>query len=331
MRRTVRHWTVKFGLSALVMATAVAACSGGDDDGSTKSLGPLRFAPLPPPPLPIAANSVVDNADTVLALGGGRLFRFDPWTPGAIWVERERDLPSAKSRLVSWNDRVWYLTNDRGRLELASVALSDEHRSDTRTVSGATDASLAIVAARDAIYVFGTDGGFRIDRDGEYFEFPGPPDRRAVSDWSTAELVELSDGSIVVVDGQRLRWIFEPDLARWREPAGDLGQREIRSMAASDDGAYLLAGSPSQILRLVAANSFAPVSSPLGPGCDTASLYPTDLGLALVSCGTVILVDDAGTHSVVAPEGTTIVRGPRGRPLAVRRDAGEVYLLEFTQ
>jgi hypothetical protein len=25
------------------------------------------------------------------------------------------------------------------------------------------------------------------------------------------------------------------------------------------------------------------------------------------------------------------VRGPRGRPLAVRRDAGEVYLLEFTQ
>jgi hypothetical protein len=287
--------------------------------------------PLPPPPLPIVADTVVDNADTVLALGGGRLFRFDPWTPGAIWVERERDLPSATSRLVSWNDRVWYLTNDPGRLELASVALSDDHRSDTRAVSGATDASWAIVAARDAVYVFGADGGFRIDRDGEYSEFPGPPDRRAVADWSTAELVELSDGSIVVVDGQRLRWIFEPDLARWREPASDLGQLEIRSMTASDDGAYLLAGSPTQLLRLVAANSLEPVNSPLGSGCDTATLYPTDIGLVFVGCGTVTLVGDAGTHSVVAPEGTIIVRGPRGRPLAVRRDAGEVALLEFTQ
>ena len=88
----------------------------------------------------------------------------------------------------------------------------------------------------DAVYVFGADGGFRVGRDSEYSEFPGPPDRRAISDWSTAQLAELTDGSIVVVDGQRLRWIFEPDLARWREPASDLAQREIRSMAASDDG-----------------------------------------------------------------------------------------------
>jgi hypothetical protein len=102
-------------------------------------------------------------------------------------------------------------------------------------------------------------------------------------------------------------------------------------MTASDDGAYLLAGSPTQLLRLVAANSLEPVNSPLGSGCDTATLYPTDIGLVFVGCGTVTLVGDAGTHSVVAPEGTVIVRGPRGRPLAVRRDAGEVYLLEFTQ
>ena len=51
----------------------------------------------------------------------------------------------------------------------------------------------------------------------------------------------------------------------------------------------------------------------------------------MVSCGTVTLVDGAATHSAVAPEGTTIVRGPRGRPLAVRRDVGEVYLLDLTQ
>src|SRR6185436_8227214 len=106
----------------------------------------------------------------------------DPWAPGTTWTERGRDLPSAKSRLVAWNDRVWYLTSDRGRLELASVALSDEQRSDTRVVIGTTDASVAILAARDAIYVFGADGGFRVDRDGAYSEFPGPPDRRAVSD-----------------------------------------------------------------------------------------------------------------------------------------------------
>jgi hypothetical protein len=190
---------------------------------------------------------------------------------------------------------------------------------------------LAIFAAREAVYVFGADGGFRVDRDAKYSEFPGPPDRRAVSDWSTAQLAELSDGAIVVVDGQRLRWIYEPDLVRWREPAKDLGQREIRSMVPSDDGAYLIAGSPTEILRLVAANRVEPVSSKLRAGCDTAALYPTDLGLALVSCGTITLADAAGTHSVAVPAGTTIVRGPRGRPLAVRADAAEVYLLDFTQ
>ena len=328
MRRTLLHGLVAFG-----MVAAIAGCSGGgkNDADSPTQQGPLRFAAITAPPRPIPATAVADNADTVLALAEGRLLRYDPWAPGTTWTERGRDLPSAKSRLVAWNDRVWYLTNDRGRLELASVALSDEQRSDTRVVIGTTDASVAILAARDAIYVFGADGGFRVDRDGAYSEFPGPPDRRAVSDWSTAQLVELGDGAIVVVDGKRLRWIYEPDLAHWREPAKDLGQREIRSMALGDDGAYLLAGAPTEILRLVAANSVEAVSSKLGAGCDTASLYPTDLGLVLVSCGTALFADAAGTHSVDVPAGTSIVRGPRGRPLAVRADAAEVYLLDFTQ
>ena len=331
MHRTVGHRTVG-GLLALVVLTTIAACSGnGGDAGPPKGQGPLRFAAVLAPPRPVDANTVVDNADMVLALADGRLLRFDPWTPGAAWVERERDLPTAKSRLVSWNDRVWYLTNDRGRLELVSVALSDFQRSDTRAVSGAPDAKLGILAARDAVYVFGDEGGFRIDLDGGYTEFPGPPGRGVVSDWSNAQLAELSDGSIVVVDGRRLRWIFEPDLLRWRPPPDELGQREIRSMAASDDGAYLYAGSPNEILRLVASNRLEPVSSRLGSGCDSASLYPTDVGLVLVSCGTVTLVDGDGTHSALAPEGTTIVRGPRGRPLAVRRQPGDLYLLEFTK
>ena len=241
MRRTVCH-----RLLALVLATAIIGCSGGgkDDGDSTAQEGPLRFAAIPAPPRPIPAKAVVDNADTVLALVEGRLLRYDPWAPGATWLERGRDLPRARSRLVAWNDRVWYLTNDRGGLELASVALSDEQRSDTRVLDGATDATLAIFAARDAVYVFGADGGFRMDRDAKYSEFPGPPDRRAVSDWSTAQLAELSDGTIVVVDGQHLRWIYEPDLAHWREPTKDLGQREIRAMAPSDDGAYLLTTRP---------------------------------------------------------------------------------------
>jgi hypothetical protein len=327
MRRTLCH-----GLLALVMVATIAGCSGGgksDGDSATPE-GPLRFAATPAPPRPIPANAVVDNADTVLALAEGRLFRYDPWAPGATWVERGRDLPSAKSRLVAWNDRVWYLTNDRGRLELASVALSDEQRSDTRVLAGATDASFAIFAARDAVYVFGEDGGFRVDRDAKYSEFPGPPDRGAVSDWATAQLAELSDGAIVVVHGQHLRWIYEPDLAHWREPTKELGQREIRSMAASDDGTYLFASSPSEILRLVASNRVEPVNSKLRAGCNTAALYPTDLGLVLVSCGTITLADAAGTHSVAVPTGTSIVRGPRGRPLALRAEASEVYLLEFT-
>ena len=319
-------------LLALVVASAIVGCSGGgknDDSGAQQ--GPLRFAAIPAPPRPIPANAVVDNADTVLALAEGRLLRYDPWAPGATWVERGRDLPSAKSRLVSWNDRVWYLTNDRGRLELASVALSDEQRSDTRVLDGATDASLAIFAARDAVYVFGADGGFRMDRDAKYSEFPGPPDRRAVSDWSTAQLAQLSDGAIVVIDGQRLRWIYEPDLAHWREPTKDLGQREIRAIAASDDGAYLLAGSPSQILRLSAANRVEPVNSKLSAGCDTAALYPTDFGLVSVGCGTITLADGTGTRTIDVPAETSIVHGPRGRPLALRADARELYLLEFTQ
>ena len=328
MRRTLCH-----GLLALVMVAAIAGCSGGsksDADSKTQQ-GPLRFSAITAPPRPLPANAVVDNADTVLALAEGRLLRYDPWATGTTWVERGRDLPSAKSRLVTWNDRVWYLTNDRGQLELASVALSDEQRSDTRVLVGATDGSPTVFAARDAVYVFGADGGFRIDRDAKYSEFPGPPDRRAVSDWSTAQLAELSDGAIVVVDGQRLRWIYEPDLAHWREPAKELGNREIRSMAPSDDGAYLLAGAPTEILRLTAANRVEPVDSKLRAGCNTAALYPTDLGLVLVSCGTITLADSTGTRTIDVPAGTSIVRGPRGRPLAVRADAAEVYLLEFTQ
>ncbi|MEO5842750.1 MAG: hypothetical protein ABIQ73_16760 [Acidimicrobiales bacterium] len=326
MRRMLRH-----GLLVLVMVVAFAGCSGGGSDAkSPTQSGPLRLGAIPAPPRPITPAAVVDNADTVLALAGGRLLRYDPWATGATWVERGRDLPSTKSRLVSWNDRAWYLTTDRGSLELASVALSDEQRADTRVLSGATDASLAIFAARDAVYVFGADGGSRLDRDGKFSEFPGPPDRRAVSDWSTAQLAELSDGAIVVVDGNRLRWIYEPDLTRWREPASDLGQRQIRSMAPSDDGTYLLAGSPSQILRLVAANRVEPVTSQLDTDCNTAALYATDFGLALAGCGTITLADGKKKHAIDVPAGTSIARGPRGRPLAIRTDAAEVYLLEFT-
>jgi hypothetical protein len=322
---------LRHGLLALVVVAGLAGCSGGKDDAdSGGDQGPLRFTAVPTPPRPIAANAVVDNADTVLALAGGRLLRYDPWAPGAVWLERGRDLPRAKSRLVSWNDRVWYLTTDRGSLELASVALSDEQRADTLVLSGATDARFAIFAARDAVYVFGADGGSRLDRDGKYTDVPGPPDRR-VSDWSTAQLAELSDGAIVVVDGNRVRWIYEPTITRWREPAPDLGQRDIRSMVPSDDGTYLLARSPSQLLRLVAANRSEPVSSRLDTDCNPAALYATDLGLALVGCGVISLANVNGRQTIDVPPGTSIVRGPRGRPLAVRTDGAEVYLLELTQ
>ncbi|MEO8696260.1 MAG: hypothetical protein ABI658_22275 [Acidimicrobiales bacterium] len=327
MRRMLRH-----GLLALVAVAVLAGCSGGKDGAdSAEQQGSLRFTALPAPPRAIAADAVVDNADTVLALTDGRLLRYDPWATGATWVERGRDLPSTKSRLVSWNDRAWYLTTDRGSLELASVALSDDQRADTLVLRGPTDASVSIFAARDAVYVFGAEGGSRLDRDGKYSEFPGPPDRRAVSDWSSAQLAELSDGAIVVVAGNRLRWIYEPDVTRWREPTNDLGQREIRSMAPSDDGTYLLAGSPSQLLRLDAANLVEPVTSQLDTKCKSAALYATDLGLAVVGCGEINLADGNETHSIDVPAGTSIVRGPRGRPLAVRSDGAEVSLMEFTR
>jgi hypothetical protein len=161
--------TLRNGLLAFAAVAALVACSGGGKADSAQPEGPLRFAALPAPPKAFdAAARLVENDDNVLALIDGRLYRYDPWTPGAIWLELGRDLPSAHSRLVSWNDRVWYLTTDHGRVELASVALSGEQRSDTRSVSGATDAKFAVLAARDALFVFGVDGGFRVDADGIY-------------------------------------------------------------------------------------------------------------------------------------------------------------------
>ena len=246
---------LRLGLLALV-AVALAGCSGGGSSGdaaTTRPVGPMRFVALPAPPRPLGPlGRIVDNDDTVIALVEGHLYRYDPWTPGAIWIELGRDLPTARSRLVSWNDRVWYLTNDRGGLELVSVALSAEPRSDTRAVSGDAAAGYAIVAARDAVYVFGAGGGFRVDRDGVYTEFLGPPDSRAVTDWSTERLAELGDGTIVVTDGNHLDWIYEPDLSRWRDPPSEVQPRDIRSITVDRDGAYLIAGSPPEALPTLA-------------------------------------------------------------------------------
>ena len=329
MRRTLR-----VGLLALAVTAAIAGCSGGSGNSAptTKPTGPLRFVALPASPRALGQTGrLVDNDDTVIALIEGRLYRYDPWTPGAIWLELGRDLPSTRSRLVTWNDRVWYLTNDRGRLELASVALSGDRRSDTRAVSGATDASFGIMAARDALYVFGTEGGFRVDRDGLYTEFPGPPDSRAVSDWSTAQLAELGDGTIVVADDKRVQWIYEPDLAHWRVPSSGVQPRDIRSISVANDGAYLIAGSPPQALRLAASNRLEPLSTAPIIGCDAPELYPNDLGLVSVGCGKATLIDGAENQSVDVPAGTLVVHGPRGRPLVIRSDTGELLLLQPSQ
>jgi hypothetical protein len=323
---TLRHGLL---VSAVV---ALVSCSSGGKASSPPPEGPLRFSALPAPPKPFDSTArLVDNDDNVLALIDGHLYRYDPWTPGAIWLELGRDLPSAHSRLVSWNDRVWYLTTDHGRLELASVALSGEQRADTRSVSGATDANFAVLAARDALYVFGAEGGFRIDADGVYAEFPGPPDRQAVADWSTAQLAELADGTIVVSDDQHLRWIFEADLSFWRQPSGDLSQRDIRSITVSSDSAYLVADSPPSAFRLVASNRLDPVSAPLDAKCDTQLLFPSDLGIVTVGCATVSVAFGTATQKTDVPAGTRVVHGPRGRPLAIRSGNGELSLLQSAQ
>jgi hypothetical protein len=325
MRRTLRH-----GLLVLVAVATAVGCSGGGKGESEKPAA-LRFSALPQPPKPFdTAGRLADNDDTILALIDGRLFRYDPWTTGAIWLELGRDLPSARSRLVSWNDRVWYLTNDHGRLELATVALSGEQRADTRAVSGATDASLAILAARNAIFVFGAEGGFRIDRDGVYSEFPGAPNRQAVPDWSTARLAELDDGTVVVTDADHLSWIFEPDLARWREPPTDLEPSDVRSITVSTDGVYIVAGTPPKGQRLVASNRLEAVNAALDSNCNTSALYPSDLGIVTVGCGRATLADGTEVHRIDVPAGTSIVHGPRGRPLAIRSDSGALSLLQFT-
>ena len=324
--------TLRQGLLAFAAVAALVGCSGSGKTGSAQPQGPLRFSALPAPPKAFdAAARLVENDDNVLALIDGRLYRYDPWTPGAIWLELGRDLPSARSRLVSWNDRVWYLTTDHGRVELASVALSGEQRSDTRSVRGATDAKFAVLGARDALFVFGVDGGFRVDADGIYTEFPGPPDRQAVGDWSTAQLAQLADGTIVVSDDQHLRWIFEPDLSLWRPLPTDIGQRDIRTISVSSDSAYLVADSPPSALRLVASNRVEPVTAPLDAKCNLQSLYPSDLGIVAVGCGRASVVAGAVTQTVDVPAGTRVAHGPRGRPLTIRSDNGELALLQSAQ
>ena len=310
-------------LLALIAAVMLVSCSGGGnrDEG-------LRFVELPDPPRKIGATTpIVENADTVIALVDGRLFRYDPWEEKAIWLELGRDLSSAKSRLVSWNDRVWYLTTDRGRLELASVALSGEQRADTRAVTGATDTPFAIVAARDGVYVFGADGGFRVDREGIYTSLPAPPLRDAVPDWSQARIAALDDGSIALTTGNRVRWVFEPDVAQWREPTTTVSDLDIRSVSVASDGLYLVVGAPPQVVRVAALNRVEPVATPLSPECAASTVYVTDVGPMAVGCGKARMVEAGTTREIDVPSGTSVLRGPRGRPLAVASN-GELSLLQ---
>ena len=312
-------------LLALIAAVVLVSCSGGG--GGNRDEG-LRFVELPAPPRKLGpATPIVENADTVIALVDGRWFRYDPWEEKAIWLELGRNLPSAKSRLVSWSDRVWYLTTDRGRLELASVALSGEQRSDTRAVTGSTDTPFAIVAARDGVYVFGTDGGFRVDRNGIYSSLPGPPSRDAVADWSRARLAELDDGSIAVSSDDRVQWVFEPDVVRWREPSSVVSDLDIRSASVASDGLYLVVATPPQVVRVAAVNRVEPFAAPLSPECADTAIYSTDLGPMAVGCGKARVVEAGTTRSIDVPAKTSLISGPRGRPLAVTGD-GELSLLQ---
>jgi hypothetical protein len=316
-----RHTLTQVVLALVVAVTVVGCSAGGDDDAG------LKFEKLPAPPRALnAATPIVENADTVIAFIDGRLFRYDPWDEHPTWLELARDLPSAKSRIVSWNDRVWYLTTDRGRLEIASVTLSGERRSDTRVVSGATDASFAIVDGGTAVYVFGESGGFRIDLEGIYAEVPAPP-RGVITDWSKAIVAELDDGSIAVVFDNQVRMIFTPDIAQWREPSSEVAPKDARSITVTSDGLVLVAGTPAQAYRVTAANHLEPVAA-AAAGCDAPALYTSDVGAITVGCGKATLVEGEHTRRIDIPPGTSVVSGPRGRPLAIGAQKGEVWLLQ---
>jgi hypothetical protein len=308
---------------ALVAVLSAVACSGGGGDGTG-----LEFEKLPAPPRAVSkATRLVENADTVIVLIDGRLFRYDPWDSQPSWIEVGRDLPSAKSRLVSWNDRVWYLTTDRGRLDIASVTLSGERRSDTRAVSGATDSSFAIIDTRAAVYVFDEGGGFRIDLDGVYAEVPAPP-RRVVADWSKALVAELDDGSIVVAFDEHVQWIFTPDLAQWREPSSEITRDDTRSIYVNRDGLRVVAGTPPQAYRVVASNRLEPVAAPTAADCSAPAVYDSDIGPVVVGCGKATFAEGERTRRVDVPTGASVVSGPRGRPLALAAARGELWLLQ---
>jgi hypothetical protein len=309
---------------ALVAVLSIVGCSGGGGDDA----GP-KFEKLPAPPRSLSnATQLVENADTVIVLIDGRLFRYDPWDAQPIWIEIARDLPSAKSRLVVWNDRVWYLTADRGPLDIASVTLSGERRVDARVVSGATDASFAIVDTRTAIYVFGEEGGFRIDLDGVYAEVPAPPRSDSDADWSKAVVAELDDQTIAIAFDQRVRWIFTPELAQWREPSSDITPEDTRSVFVSRDGLRVVAGTPPRAYHVVASNRLEPVDAPTAANCDAPAVYDSDLGPVVVGCGKATVTDGKRTRRLEVPAGASVVSGPRGRPLAVAATRGELWLLQ---
>lgn len=313
-------------LLALLAAVTIVGCSSGGSRERANDDG-LHFVKLPAPPRPIGPTTpLVENADTVVVLTDGRLFRYDPWEPNPIWLELNRNLPSAKTRVVEWNDRAWYLTTDRGRLDMVSVTLSGDPRTDSRSVAGSTDASWAIVAARNGVYVFGAESGFFVDRLGNYHPIVGPPSRDAVADWSRAAAAELVDGSIAVVADNRVRLIYEPEVARWREPADELTQLDIRSVSVASEGLSVVAGSPPQAFRIVALNRVERLAAPLASDCATTAVFVTDVGPMAAGCGKVRVTDGAKTREIDMPANASIVSGPRGRPLAVATN-GELSLL----
>jgi hypothetical protein len=315
------------GTFVVLAAAAVfvfGACSGGDDTQGDR----LDFVELPAPPRALNQSTpFVENADTVIALIEGRLFRYDPWDAHPTWLEVERGLPTAKSRLVSWNDRVWYLTTDRGQLEIASVALSGDRRSDTRVVAGATDEPLALVAARTAIYTLSEHGGFRIDGDGIYADVPPPPTSPAIADWSKAIVAELDDGTIAIASENELRLLYEPDVRQWREPSAGLAPAEILTITVTSEGLLFVAGTPPRAHRLSASNRLDALEAPLDANCTAPSVYTSDLGAIAVGCGTAVWKHGDQTRRVDVPAGTSIVAGPRGRPLAIAAAKGEISLL----
>ena len=157
---------------------------------------------------------------------------------------------------------------------------------------------------------------------------PGPPAGVAITDWSRTQLAELDDGAIAVSYDQRVRWIFEPDVALWREPPNDVTQLDVRSISAAGDGLYLVAGSPPQVVRMADVNRVEPVTAPLSPECAAPAVFATDVGPMAVGCGKVRVVEAGTTREIDVPAGTSIVTGPRGRPPAVATTNGELSLLQ---